>query len=276
MWSWKRRRPAIYRVLACQLHITEDFTLVDDQHVGVRVGGERLLQPSLLAGVGEIFDQFRRRSKKRLEAVLDGTIADGHGQMRLPAPGLAVEDEGASLADQLGSQTRAEQRQAQRGLEREIELLHGLEERKVGAPRQMLQTRLLSSRHLLRQQESEEVRVGPAFLLGLHRDLLVDAAHVGQVETLEQSLAFRLGEAPALRTGVVGVTLHNFTSWEKSFAARPRTPTPSLRCRGGAPPERSRGRRGSIAVEMPRSYPFTAQPPGKAGNVAGSSPRRRR
>src|SRR5213080_4824387 len=131
MWSWKRRRPAIYRVLAYQLYITEDFTLVDDQHVGVRVGGERLLQPSLLAGVGEIFDQFRRRGKKRLEAVLDGTIADGHGQMRLPA-----EDEGASLADQLGSQIRAEQRQAQRGLEREIELLHGLEERKVGAPRQ--------------------------------------------------------------------------------------------------------------------------------------------
>ncbi len=45
--------------------------LVDDQHVGVGVGGQRLLQLSLRAGVGEILDQFRRGGEESLEAVLD-------------------------------------------------------------------------------------------------------------------------------------------------------------------------------------------------------------
>ena len=83
----KLREPAIYRVLACQLHITGDFTLVDDEHVGVRVGDERLLQPPLLAGVGEVLDEFRRRGEKRLDTVLGSAIADGHRQMGLAASG---------------------------------------------------------------------------------------------------------------------------------------------------------------------------------------------
>ena len=148
-----------------------------------------------------------------------------------------MQDERASLADQLGPQIRTEERQTKRRLEREIELVHGLEEREVGATSQALQTRLLPSGHLLGQQEREEVRVGPAFLLGLHGDLLVDAPHVRQVQTLEQSLAFRLGEAPALWTGVVGAIPHDFTSLGKkdsrlAFVPASRTSAVS----GGAPP----------------------------------------
>jgi hypothetical protein len=47
----------------------------------------------------------------RLETVLDGAIANGHGQMGLFAPGLAVQDEEASLADQLEIQIGTQKRQ---------------------------------------------------------------------------------------------------------------------------------------------------------------------
>jgi hypothetical protein len=96
----------------------------------------------------------------------------------------------------------------------------------VGAARQALPPRLLPSRHFLGQQEPEEVYVRPAFLLRLHGDLLVDAAHVRQVETLEQSLAFPLGEAPALKNSIVGGAIHGFTPWEKRFPGLAWVPAP--------------------------------------------------
>src|SRR2546421_1866320 len=63
---------------------------VDHQHVRVRVGCQRLLEMSPLAGVGEILDQFRRGGEERLEAVLDGAVPDGHRQMSLSSAGLTV------------------------------------------------------------------------------------------------------------------------------------------------------------------------------------------
>src|SRR2546426_215277 len=175
------------------------------------------LQDAVEDGGRQILDQFRGRGEKSFETVLDGAIADGHRQMGLTAPGLAVQDERTSFADKVGPQIGAEERLAKRRLEREIELVHGLEERKVGAPSQALQTRLLPSGHLFGEQESEEVTVRPAFLLGLSRDLLVDAARVRQVEALEQSIEFRLGESPALGAVVVRRETHRFTSQEEDF-----------------------------------------------------------
>ena len=99
------------------LRIGQVSDLVNDQHMRVRVGGQRLLEFSLDAGVGEIFDQFRGRGEKSLETVLDGPIADGHRQVGLASPGLAVQDERTSFADQVGPQVGAEERLAKRGLE---------------------------------------------------------------------------------------------------------------------------------------------------------------
>ena len=216
------------------LPIGQVADLVDDQHVRVRVGGQRLLELSLGAGVGETLDQFCSRGAERLEAVLDSPIADGHRQVGLAAAGLAVQDERTSFADKVGPKIGAEERLAKGRLEREIELVNGLEERKVGAPSQALQTRLLPSGHLLGEQESQEVTVRPAFLLGLSRDLFVDAARVRQVEALEQSIQFRLGESPALGDVLVRRDTHQLTSREEDFStsvrANPKTSSRISRC----------------------------------------------
>jgi hypothetical protein len=46
-------------------------------HVRVRVGCQRLLEMSPLAGVREVLDEFRRGGEQSLEAVLDGSVPDG-------------------------------------------------------------------------------------------------------------------------------------------------------------------------------------------------------
>ena len=50
------------------------------------------MKVSLLAGIGEIFDQFGCGGEERLEAVLDGAIPDGDRQVGLPSAGLTVQD----------------------------------------------------------------------------------------------------------------------------------------------------------------------------------------
>ena len=45
--------------------------LIDNEGVRVRVGCQRLLEISTLAGIREVLDEFRRGGEKSLEAVLD-------------------------------------------------------------------------------------------------------------------------------------------------------------------------------------------------------------
>ena len=49
----------------------------------MRVGGQRFLEISTLAGVREVLDEFRRGGEQSLETVLDGAVPDGHRQMSL-------------------------------------------------------------------------------------------------------------------------------------------------------------------------------------------------
>jgi len=63
--------------------------LIDHQNVRVGIGRERLLEVSSLASIGEILDEFRR-GEQSLEAVLDGSVRDGHRQMGLSSAGLTV------------------------------------------------------------------------------------------------------------------------------------------------------------------------------------------
>src|SRR2546422_11325781 len=49
------------------LRIGQVADLVNEPHVGGGVGGQRLLEPSLLAGGGESFDEFPGRGGKRVE-----------------------------------------------------------------------------------------------------------------------------------------------------------------------------------------------------------------
>src|SRR5215472_3191046 len=65
------------------------------------VGCQRLLQVAPLASIGEIFDEFGCGREQCLEAVLDGSISDGYRQMSLAATSLAVQDQRASLSDEV-------------------------------------------------------------------------------------------------------------------------------------------------------------------------------
>jgi hypothetical protein len=66
-----------------------------------------------------------------------------------------------------------------------------------------LQSRLFPSRHFFGQQQSQEVPIGPTFLLGPISDLFVNPARVRQVEASEVSLELAFGEFQTLRRVVV-------------------------------------------------------------------------
>ena len=166
---------------------------VDHQHVSVRVGCQRFLEISTLAGVREVFDEFGRGSEESLEAVLDGAIPDGHRQMGLPSASLTVQNQRPPLGDEVQPEVGADHGFPERRLQREVELVDGLEEREVCAPCTTLQPRLLPSRHFLGQQQSQEVPIRPTFLLRPNRNFFVDPARVRQVEAPEVNLELALG-----------------------------------------------------------------------------------
>src|SRR5690348_8305238 len=114
--------------------------LIDDEDVRVRVGGQRFLEISTLAGVREVFDEFGRGGEESLEAVLDGAVPDGHRQMSLPSTGLTVQDQRPPLGDEVQPEVGADHGFPERGLQREVELVDGLEEREVCAPSTTLQS----------------------------------------------------------------------------------------------------------------------------------------
>ena len=58
------------------------------------------MQEAFGTGVGQILDDFGGGGAKGVETILDGAIADGHGEMSFAAAGLAVEDQRAALGDE--------------------------------------------------------------------------------------------------------------------------------------------------------------------------------
>ena len=85
--------------------------------------------------------------------------------MRLAAARLAEEDQTASLGDEVGREGGSEQREADGGLVREVEVVDGLEEGEAGSSRETPKPRLLALGDFLGDQEDEEVSVGPLLLL---------------------------------------------------------------------------------------------------------------
>jgi hypothetical protein len=172
--------------------------LIDHQNVRVGIGRERLLEVSSLASIGEILDQFRRGGEERLEAVLDGSVPDGHRQMGLSSTGLTVQNQRPSLGDEVQPEVGADYGFPECRLQREVELVDGLEEREVRAPRTTLQSRLLPSRYF--------------FGLGPISDLLVNPARVRQVEAPEVNLELPFGEFQTLQSVVVLLCGHRCIS----------------------------------------------------------------
>ena len=146
---------------------------------------------SPLTGVGEILDELGGGGKQSLETVLDGAVCDGDRQMGFATAGFARQDQRSSFGDKVRSEVGTEERLPKSRLQSEIELIDGLEEGEMRAAREALQAGLLASCDFFGKQKSEEVAIGPIFFFGSMCHLLVDAAHVREVETLEQSIELR-------------------------------------------------------------------------------------
>jgi hypothetical protein len=90
-------------------------------------------------------------------------------------------------------------------LVREVEVVDGLEEGEAGSPGDLLESRLLAVRDLLREEHAQELLVGPLLLLGAGAEVAPHAASVGEVEPLEQrvdgDLGLHSGRTSCRRTG---------------------------------------------------------------------------
>ena len=164
--------------------VREIAHLVNHQDMRVRVAIERLVQAALPTRIGQILDQLGGGGEERVEAVLDRAVRDGDRQVRLPAAGFAVQNQRAAVGHEIGREIRAQQRQAQLGLQREVEILDRLEVGKVRAACESLQAGLRAVRDFLRDQEREKISIGPLFRLGAGDRLGMDVAHVREMEPL--------------------------------------------------------------------------------------------
>ena len=80
---------------------------------------------------GEFIDQFRRRHKAGVEAVLNGAIRDRDREMRFPTAWFTAENDAAAFRDEIRCEGGAEERESDRRLKHEIELIDRLEKRKA-------------------------------------------------------------------------------------------------------------------------------------------------
>ncbi len=90
--------------------------LIDDQHMGLRVGGEGSPELPVPAGVGEVVNELGRSDEAHCEAVLDGLVPDGDSEMCLSAAGFPLQDQVSAFGDQLGAKVAAEEGKAKTAL----------------------------------------------------------------------------------------------------------------------------------------------------------------
>lgn len=167
--------------------------LVDDEHVGVGVGGQDVAEAVLAAGGGQLVDEGRDGGEARLEAVLDGAVGEGDGQVGFPRATRAAGDQAMALRDELGAEEAAAQGEADTGLEGEVELLDGLEEGEAGAADAALDAGLGAVGDLLGKEQGEEVAVAEAVLLGARDQVGVQAPDGGQVQAVQEGVEVDVG-----------------------------------------------------------------------------------
>jgi hypothetical protein len=155
--------------------VVEVADFVDDQDVWLEPDLSGLAEPAITRGGDEIVDQPAGANEARGESVLDGAVADGAGEVCLSAAGSAREDEVASFADELGPELGAELLSAEAGLEDEVEVLDGLDEREAGQTCGLLDASVVSVRDLFGHEECEEVTMRPALRGGASRVVRVQA-----------------------------------------------------------------------------------------------------
>ena len=85
--------------------------------------------------------------------------------MSLATAGLTVQDQRPPLGDEVQPEVGADHGFPESRLQREVELVDGLEERKMRTASATLQPRLLPSCYFFGQQQCQEVPIRPTFLL---------------------------------------------------------------------------------------------------------------
>jgi hypothetical protein len=142
---------------------------------------ERVGEPTAPKRGREVIDQFRRRDKQRIEAVLDGAVGNGHRQMRFATTRFSAKDHAAPLRDEIRGQRRAQERQTDRGLHGEIEIIDRLEKGEVRAAHHARNPRLLALRDFFRDEERQEVTIAPLLAFRALHQLAPRSASIRQV-----------------------------------------------------------------------------------------------
>lgn len=218
---------------------------VDDEHRGLRIRRERVAEVARPKTRREVIDQFGRGDEAGIEAMLNRAVGDGHGEVGLPAPGLPAEDQGAALGDEVRRERRAQEREADRGLVGEVEIVDRLEKGKAGALGEAAQARLVPLGDFFGDEDGEEVLITPLLLLRAPEEIPPDAARIGEVEALEQRIqrdggsggSARGRRAVEARGGVIRTPPAERRAW-RGARGRPRGDN------AGRTPPRRRARRG--------------------------------
>ena len=167
--------------------VAEIAEIVHNLLGGPDIGLEGIDEAALAAGAGgEVVDERGGAGEEGVEAVLDGLVGDGGGQMRLAADAAAGEDQVATLRHELGREAGAEQGPAQFGLDGEVELLDGLEQGEAGLAHAAPEAGFGAVGDFLAGQSEQELMEGPSLAFGAFGERGIGAAGVGQVQALEQ------------------------------------------------------------------------------------------
>jgi hypothetical protein len=165
--------------------VREIADLVDDQYEWMYITGEDFSQPTGAECRGEVVDQFRGGDEERVEAILDGPVGHGNGEMRLPASRFSAEDHATALGHEIWGECRAEERESDGRLHREIEIVDRFKEGEMGPTHHAGDARLLPLRDLFGNEEGEEIAVAPLLPFGALDQVAPRAARIGQVQALE-------------------------------------------------------------------------------------------
>ena len=92
------------------------------------------------------------------------------------------------MSHELGAEDAAEQGEADAGLEGEIKVLDGFQEREAGAPHAALNPGLGAVGHFLGDQQGEEVAVAEPVGLGPLGEVRIEAPDGGQMQAPEEGV----------------------------------------------------------------------------------------
>ena len=108
--------------------VVEVADLVDDEDVGLNIFRSDFAELAVARCLGEVVDEVGCGGAAGVEAVLNGAVCDGDGEVGFSAAGWSRQDQVAAFSDELGAEVGAEPCPTDAGLEGEVELLDGLEE----------------------------------------------------------------------------------------------------------------------------------------------------